>query len=269
MNRIDTIFRRLKKRGEGALIGFITAGDPDYKTSLAVADAIIEGGADILELGLPFSDPIADGPVIQKAGQRSLKSGMNTDLFFKFAGELRERHAIPLVCMTYYNLIFHRGLECFTEECKKCGIDGLIIPDLPAEESKPLLKACRKNSLRLIFMAAPTTTDKRLKAIVKASKGFLYVVSVRGITGVRKNLSADVKPLVRRIRKIDRRIPLAVGFGVSKPQHVKAVLAASADGAIVGSALIKVIEENQYDKKRMLHALEDLAGELKNRCRTA
>lgn len=264
MNRIDTTFRRLKQKGEGAFIAFITAGDQDYKTSMAAADALIEGGVDILELGLPFSDPIADGKVIQRAGQRSLKSGMNTDRFFDFASELRKKHSTPLVCMTYYNLVLHRGLDKFALDCRACGIDSLIIPDLPAEESGPLLKACRKNRIHLIFMAAPTTTGKRLKAIVKASKGFLYVVSVRGITGVRKKLSEDVRPLVKRIRKLDSRIPLAVGFGVSKPQHVKAVLESGADGAIVGSAFIKIVEENLEDKRRMLARLREFTKEMKN-----
>jgi tryptophan synthase alpha chain len=263
MNRIDSVFRGLRRKKEGAFIAFITAGDPDYETSLAAAGAIIKGGADILELGLPFSDPIADGPVIQQAGQRSLAAGMNTDVFFRFAGELRARHAIPLLCMTYYNLLFHRGLDTFTSECKKSGIDGLIIPDLPVEESKPLLTACNKNGIRLVFMAAPTTTDRRLKAIAQASKGFLYVVSVKGITGVRKDVSGDVRPLVKRIRKLDKTIPLAVGFGISKPEHVKAVLESGADGAIVGSALINIIEKNLEDKGKMPYLLEKFAVEMK------
>jgi tryptophan synthase alpha chain len=263
MNRIDRKFIELEKKKEGAFIAFITAGDPDYETSLAAADAVIRGGADILEMGLPFSDPIADGPVIQQAGQRSLKAGMNTDRFFKFARELRERHAIPLVCMTYYNLVFHRGLDAFTSECRKCGIDGLIIPDLPAEESRPLLNACRKNGIHLLFMAAPTTTDKRLKTIAKASKGFLYVVSVRGITGVRKDVSQDVKPLVKRIRRLNKTIPLAVGFGISTPEHVKAVLEAGADAAIVGSALVRVVGGNLKSKQGMFSRLEGLARSLK------
>lgn len=267
MNRIDTAFRSLKNRKEGAFIAFITAGDPDYETSLSAADAIIRGGADILELGLPFSDPIADGPVIQQAGQRSLAAGMNTDLFFKLARELSERHAIPLVCMTYYNLLLHRGLERFTADCGKSGIDGLIIPDLPVEESKPLLKACRKNGIHLIFMAAPTTTGKRLKTILKLSRGFVYAVSVRGITGVRKALSDEAGPLVSRIRRINKKVPVAVGFGISTPGHVKAVLTSGADGAIVGSALVRIIGGGKGDDGEMLLELGKFAGELKDACR--
>ncbi|MFH1125827.1 MAG: tryptophan synthase subunit alpha [Candidatus Altiarchaeota archaeon] len=264
MNRIDRKFIELKKGGEKAFIGFITAGDPNFKTSLKIANAVIEGGVDILELGLPFSDPIADGSVIQKAGMRSLDSGMNTDKFFIFANELRKNHTVPLICMTYYNLLLHRGLEEFASDCRHNGIDGLIIPDLPVEESKPLLKACRKNKIHLIFLVAPTTTKRRLKAILKVSKGFVYVVSVRGITGVRKELSEEVKPLIERIRKVNSKIPLAVGFGVSNPHHVKSVAKAGADAAIVGSAIIKVVEENLGNKKRMLFKLQYFARELKN-----
>ena len=262
-NRIDSAFRRARKRREGVFIGFVTAGDPDFKTSLQISRALIAGGVDVLELGLPFSDPIADGPVIQQSSQRSLLAGMNPDRFFHFVKELRKEYSLPVVCLTYYNLVLHRGLERFAADCRKNGVDGLVIPDLPVEEARPLLHACKKHGIRLIFLVAPTTTDERLKRILKAAKGFLYVVSVRGITGVRKKLSGDVKPLISRIRKLNPRIPLAVGFGVSTPEHVRTVMEAGADAAIVGSALVKVIEENAGNRKKMLVSLEELARELK------
>ena len=265
-NRIDNAFKDAWKRGEGVFIGFVTAGDPDFKTSLQIAGSLIAGGVDILELGLPFSDPIADGPVIQKSSQRSLVAGMNTDRFFRFVEELRKKHKLPIACLTYYNLVLHRGLERFTSDCRKAGVDGLVIPDLPVEEAKPLLAACRKNKVRLIFLVAPTTTDERLKRILKAAKGFVYVVSVRGTTGVRTKLSGDVAPLLQRIRKLNPAIPLAVGFGVSTPQHVKAVFTAGADAAIVGSALVKTIEENLANPQRMHGAVEQLARRMKAAC---
>ncbi|MBM3309550.1 MAG: tryptophan synthase subunit alpha [Candidatus Altiarchaeales archaeon] len=263
MNRIDKKFAELRKRNEKGFIGFITAGDPDFNISMEIADSVIKGGVDILEFGLPFSDPIADGPVIQKASQRSLNAGMNSDKFFEFVGKIREKHSLPLVCMTYYNLVLHRGLQKFALDCKKFGVDGLIIPDLPIEESRELMNACSKNDVRLIFLVAPTTTEKRLKAILESAKGFVYVVSLRGITGVRKQLSADLKPLLARIRKLNKKIPLAVGFGVSTAEHVKQITESGADAAIVGSALIKVIEENLGQKEVMLKKLEKLAKDMK------
>jgi tryptophan synthase alpha chain len=263
MSRIDRKFLELQRKKEGAFIGFVTAGDPDYGTSLDIAGSLIEGGVDILELGLPFSDPIADGPVIQKASQRSLVAGMNTDRFFEFVKDLRKKHYLPIICLTYYNLVLHRGLDRFTADCKTFGVDGLIIPDLPVEEAMPLLKACKKNKVRLIFLVAPTTTKKRLDRILKVAKGFVYVVSVRGITGVRKQLSIEVKPLIARIKKINNRIPLAVGFGISSPAHVDSVIKAGAEGAIVGSALVKIVEENLGEKNKMTSALKDFAAEMK------
>lgn len=263
MNKIDEKFIELRKKREKVFLGFVTAGDPDFKTSLEIVDSLVKGGVDILELGLPFSDPLADGPAIQKASQRSLKNGMNTDRFFGFIEELRKKHSLPVVCLTYYNLVLHRGLEKFSSDCRKFGLDGLIIPDLPVEEASPLFKACSKNNVHLIFMVAPTTTNKRLRRIMKVAKGFAYVVSLRGITGVRKQLSDEVKPLIKRIRRVNDRIPLAVGFGVSNPMHVKSVAEAGADGVIVGSALIEVIERNLKNKGKMLSSLEKFTREMK------
>jgi tryptophan synthase alpha chain len=261
-NRIDNTFRNARKRKEGLFIGFVTAGDPDFKTSLQISRALISGGVDILELGLPFSDPIADGPVIQKSSQRSLKAGMNPDRFFSYVREMRKKQGLPIVCLTYYNLVLHRGLERFAADCRKNGVDGLVIPDLPVEEAAPLCAACTRNNVRLIFLVAPTTTDERLKRILKAAKGFVYVVSVRGTTGVRSKLSGDVPLLLQRIRKINTAIPLAVGFGISTPKQVKAVFTLGAQAAIVGSALVKVIEENIKDKNRMLSSIERQSREL-------
>jgi len=263
MNRINAKFKELEKRKQKALIGYVCAGDPDFETSLQIAETLVKSGVDILELGLPFSDPIADGPVIQKAGQRALKAGMNTDVFFRLAGKIRSKHKTPLACMTYYNLVLHRGLGRFTLDCRKVDIDALIIPELPVEESAPLLKACRKNDINLIMFVAPTTTEERMKRILKQANGFVYVVSVRGITGVRKKLSNEVEPLIRRIRRINKNIPLAVGFGISNPEQVKSAIKAGADAAIVGSAFIKIIEENLKDKRLMISKLMEFTSEMK------
>lgn len=262
--KLEDKFNDLRKRGEGALIGFVTAGDPTPDDTIGIVDSLIKGGIDILELGLPFSDPIADGVVIQKASERSLKAGMNPDLFFEMAEGIKD---IPKVCLTYYNLVLQRGLDKFVRDCSKSGIDGLIIPDLPIEEATPLLNACREYNVNLIFLVAKTTTKERMEEILKVSSGFLYVVSLLGVTGAREELSENIKPLLSRVRKFSKDIPLAVGFGISKPEHVKDVLTAGADGAIVGSALVKIIEKNSGDKERMLSELERAVRELKEAAR--
>lgn len=258
--RIEEKFKELKKKKEGALIGFVTVGDPEPKETLKIVNSLIRGGVDIIELGLPFSDPIADGLVIQKASERALKAGMNPDLFFEIAKKIK---GVPKVCLTYYNLVLQRGLEKFVQNCQSSGISGLIIPDLPLEEAKPLLNFCQKYKTDLIFLVAPTTTEKRLKKILELSQGFLYVVSLLGVTGTREKLSESIKPLITKIKKFSPEIPLAVGFGISKPEHIKEVISAGADGAIVGSAFIKIIEKNLGNKKKILSELENFVRKLK------
>ena len=253
-------FSELKKKKEGALIGFVTAGDPTAEDTIEIAKAMIKGGIDILELGLPFSDPVADGPVIQKAGERALSEGMNPDKFFEIAGRIKD---VPKAVLTYYNIVLQRGLDEFCADCAKTKIEGLVIPDLPIEECEPLRNACKKHNISLILLAAPTTSDDRLKKILKEADGFLYVVSVAGVTGARKDLSSQVKPLVQRIKKQSGGLPLAVGFGISNPDHVKEVIASGAEGAIVGSAFEKIIEANLGDKEKMLRELEGFARNLK------
>lgn len=250
-------FDELKAKGEGALVGFITAGDPSPKYTLKYVDALIGGGIDILELGLPFSDPIADGPTIQKASERSLKAKMNTDLYFRLAGKIDKKHKIPKVCLTYYNIVLQYDLERFVKKCKSSGINGLIAADLPVEEAKPLLKVCKEHNVDLIFLVAPTTTKSRASKIMKNATGFIYVVSLLGVTGARKELSKTVRPLLKRLNS---KIPLAVGFGISKPEHVKQVIKAGADGVIVGSAFVRIIQKNPKGATR---ELKNLAARLK------
>lgn len=262
MSKIEEKFEELKKKREGALIGFITAGDPEPKQTLRIVHSLIRGGVDIIELGLPFSDPIADGIVIQKASERALKAGMNPDLFFELAKKIQ---GIPKVCLTYYNLVLQRGLKKFVQDCQRAGFSGIIVPDLPIEEAKPLLNFCQK--IDLIFLVAPTTTEERLRKILKISRGFLYVVSLLGVTGAREKLSPIIKPLLAKIKKFSFKIPLAVGFGISKPEQVRELLLAGADGVIVGSAFIKIIERNLDQKKKMLFELENFTRKLKRATR--
>jgi len=259
--KINDKFSELKERKEGALIGYVMAGDPTAEMTVKIANSLIRGGVDILELGLPFSDPIADGPTIQKADDRALKGGMNPDIYFGIAKKIS---GIPLVCMTYYNLVLQRGLDNFVKDCRDSGISGLIVPDLPIEESQPLLKECRNSGLDLIFLVAPTTTEERMKKILNSASGFLYVVSLLGVTGAREKLSEGIKPTLKRIRKLNPSVSLAVGFGISKEEHVREVLKAGADGVVVGSAFVKIIEENLGKEKRILKELEEFAKGLKD-----
>jgi len=265
MMKIQEKFSELKNKKEGALIGYVMAGDPSPEPTVDIANALIKGGVDILELGLPFSDPIADGPTIQKSGGRALKAGMNSDIYFDIVKKIDSK--IPLVCMTYYNLILQRGLDKFTKDCKDSGISGLIVPDLPIEESDPLLQECKNSGIDLIFLVASTTTEERMKKILESATGFLYVVSLLGVTGARDNLSDSIKPTLDTIRKQNPAIPIAVGFGISKPEHVKDVLGSGADGVIVGSAFIRIIADNLDNKEKILPELEEFAKKLKDSTR--
>ncbi len=263
MRRLEEKFKELRKKREKALIGFVTAGYPTAEDTKEIADALIKGGVDILELGLPFSDPIADGVTIQRASESSLRAGMNPDLYFEVAAGIK---GVEKVCLTYYNLVLQRGLEEFVRDCESTGIKGLIVPDLPVEESKPLLKICERHETDLIFLVAPTTTEKRMAKILDAASGFIYVVSLLGVTGAREKLSDSISPHIRRIKEMelsrDRQVPLAVGFGISKPEHVRAVCEV-ADGAIVGSAFIRIIEEGSEEGKGMLRKIKEFARSLK------
>lgn len=260
---LEKTFKKLNIRNEKALIGFVTAGYPTAEDTTKIADALIRGGVDILELGLPFSDPIADGVTIQRASEISLRTGMNTDIYFEVAAGIK---GVDKVCLTYYNLVLQRGLEQFVSDCESSGIGGMVLPDLPVEESKPLLKICEGYETDLIFIIAPTTTAKRMAKILDAAAGFIYVVSLLGVTGARDTVSDTIQPLIGIIREqevsVGKEVPLAVGFGISQPEHVKTVCE-FADGAIVGSAFIKLIEEELDSRNKMLQHIEDFTRSLK------
>lgn len=240
MRRIEQTFKRLKRKGQAALIPFIVAGDPDLETTEALVIRMFESGADIIELGVPYSDPLADGPTIQAASQRALQKGVNLEDIFGLAKKLKEITP-PLVLLSYFNPIFRYGVKAFAEECQRSGIDGVIVPDLPPEEAQPWIEEARKLGVDTIFLVAPTSPPGRIRLVSKVSRGFIYYVSLTGVTGARGKLPEELKSAVRRIKEESKK-PVAVGFGISTPEQVKEV-SRFADGVIVGSAVVKIVEE--------------------------
>lgn len=226
-----------------AFIPFITCGDPDLETTAKIVREAVANGADLIELGIPFSDPTAEGPVIQGANIRALKGGVTTDKVFDLVRELRKDVTVPMVFMTYSNVVFSYGADKFISTCKEIGINGLILPDLPYEEKEEFLPQCKKYGVDLISLIAPTS-ENRIAMIAKEADGFIYLVSSLGVTGTRSEISTDLKSIVNVIRQ-NTSVPCAIGFGISTPEQAKK-MADIADGAIVGSAIIKIIE--QYGK---------------------
>lgn len=262
MNTIKQAFEKQKQQGYGCLVGYITAGDPTPERTPEIADALIRGGVDVLELGLPFSDPIADGPTIQAASLRALKAGTTPMRVVEVARQIKAKHPdVPVVIMTYYNPVFKLGVERFLAAAKGAGVDGFIVPDLPVEEAADYRKAAAEARLDTIFLASPATSKERLERIVAASSGFLYLVSRFGVTGAQTDVADTTVELIRKVQPVTAgKVPLAVGFGISKPEHVARVIAAGADAAIVGSAFINVVAKNA---PTMLSELEAAARSLK------
>ena len=240
MGRIAERFAILDERGETALIPFITVGDPDIETSEALVLSMVEAGADLIELGVPFSDPIAEGPTIQRSSERSLAGGTSLNGILELVSRLRAKVEIPLILMGYANPIFAMGFERFAKLASEVGVDGIIIPDLPPEEGEKLFARCNELGVDGILLAAPTTTDKRLTKLASESRGFLYYVSLTGVTGARSELAAGVEEGVRAARGLGN-IPVCVGFGISTPEQATKV-AQFADGVVVGSAVVDRIE---------------------------
>lgn len=245
-NRIDQKFRELKKQGCKAFIPYVTAGYPNLSVTEKLVLEFAQNDADIIEIGIPFSDPMADGPTIQQSSQQALDEGVTLNGIFDLVKKVRARNDVPLALMTYYNPVFHFGEEKFVKKARACGVDGLIIPDLPPEEARSLLKIARREKISLIFFLAPTTTEARMKKILKYAGGFVYFVSVAGVTGARRSLPAGLAAKVKKAKSFSR-VPVCVGFGISTPEQAR-TLAAGADGVIVGSAIIKVITQNQGKK---------------------
>lgn len=224
------------------LVVYVTCGDPDIKTTRAIILQAIHAGADVIELGVPFSDPVADGPVIQRASERALRSGTSLDDVLRLAGEIRQQTEAGLIVFTYLNPVLRFGMKRFCETAVRAGVDGALLLDLTVEEAGEYRRLMEAHNLSPIFLATPTSTDQRLKKIAQASRGFVYAVSRTGITGVQKQLAADARDLVRRIRKVTK-LPLVVGFGISGPEQF-AEVGEFADAGAVGSAIVQLVEQN-------------------------
>lgn len=238
-NPIDALFEKLRAEKRAALMPYLMAGYPDVETSLKVLVAAGQAGADLIEFGIPYSDPLADGPTIQAAAETALKGKIDTDVVFELVKRARDEIQTPIVIMTYYNTVYRYGLERFAKNAAEAGVNGAITPDLPPEEAGPWKEAAARHGLATVMLAAPTSTDERLKRVAGASEGFVYCVSLTGVTGARANLSANLADFIRRIRDVTDK-PLAVGFGISRPEQAKEV-ASIADGVIIGSALVSLI----------------------------
>jgi tryptophan synthase alpha chain len=245
-----------------AFIGFTVAGDPDKATSVRIAKALIAGGTDILELGVPFSDPVADGPTIQKADDRALGTGTTPSTVFEIVREIRKESEVPIVLLTYYNIVLHRGIGLFYREAHDSGVDGILIADMPVEESAEVCMIARQYDIDPIFLISQTTSDTRIKKIVAEARGYLYLVSVLGVTGVRDNVSGTAVDLLDRVRR-HTPLPLAIGFGISNPSQAQAYIRAGADGVIVGSAIVEIVERNLMDPGVMEQDLKEYVSIMK------
>lgn len=256
MSRIASVFDRLRAARRPALMPFLVAGDPDLRTTSRAVEALVHAGADLIELGVPFSDPIADGPVNQRAYSRALAAGVMLGDVLDGVRHLRARVAVPIVLLSYYNPLLQYGLQRFCADAAAAGVDGLVVPDLPPDEAGELLAPARAASLDVSFLLAPTSTDARIRLAAERSSGFIYCVSLIGVTGVRDRLSGEVEGLVGRIRQLTT-LPVCVGFGVSTPEQAREV-GAVADGVIVGSAIVALLEQPDGEER-----LVEFAGSLR------
>jgi tryptophan synthase alpha chain len=255
MNRIDKTFRKLRETGKKAFIPYLMAGDPDIEKTMERVLMLEECGADIIELGVPFSDPVADGPTIQRAAERALKSGVSLKKMLAFMKELRKRSQVPIIFMTYYNPIYKYGEETFIPDAADAGVDGLIIPDLPPEEAGSLIRNCRSKNIDTIFLVAPTSTEERMKRIVTASRGFIYYVSMTGITGTTLSLDVHFRNHVGCLKEMSGK-PVAIGFGISTPEDARN-MAEVADAVIVGSAIVKKFHDDPGDARDFIQKLRE------------
>jgi tryptophan synthase alpha chain len=260
MTRIGQLFECLKRDGRKGLIAYLTAGDPSLERTPALVEALVRGGADLIELGVPFSDPIADGPVIQRAGERALKAGATLHGILEAAAEIRRRSPVPLLLFTYLNPVVRYGLDRLAQDAAACGIDGCLLTDASVEEAQDYVAAMHWHGLDTVFLAAPTSTRRRLELVARYSTGFVYLVSRTGVTGERESLSDAVIPLVKAARAVTD-LPLAVGFGISRPEHV-AEAGRQVEAVVVGSAFVRLIERERAGP-RLEEALETFTRQLK------
>ena len=260
MNRIDKKFQELRHQGASAFMPYVCAGDPNPELTTKLFLTLEEAGADLIELGVPFSDPIADGPTIQRASERALRHRISLQQILEMVVTLRKQTDIPIALMSYYNPIFRMGEETFCKAAQNAGVDGIIVPDLPPEQAQSLLEIAPQYNLATIFLVAPTSPPERMQLIASVSTGFIYCVSVTGVTGARAMLSDEVKPMIAELRKHTDK-PISVGFGISTPEQATQV-AQIADGVIVASAIINVAEEHKDDETKLLAAVKKFASDL-------
>lgn len=259
MNRIDLKYKELKEKNEKAMIPFVTAGDPDLDTTIELVYAMEAAGADIIELGVPYSDPLADGPIIQASSQRALKNGATISKIMETVAKIRKKTEVPLVYLVYYNSVFKYGIERFIKQCRKVGIDGVIIPDLPLEERKDVLLVSDKYEVRLIPLIAPTSKE-RIKSIVENASGFIYCVSVNGVTGVRNEIDTNIEEYMNTVSEYTT-IPKALGFGISSAEMANKLKKYS-DGIIIGSAVVKRVAEGK-NKEESIRNVKEFVAEVK------
>lgn len=255
MNRIEKTFKKLKAQDKKAFIPYIMAGDPSTGGTIETVLLLEKCGADIIEIGVPFTDPLADGPTIQRAAERALKAGVTLRKVISLVAELREATQIPVVLMTYYNPVFKYGEERFVADAVNAGADGVIIPDLPPDEAQAIIKTSKRKGLATVFLLAPTSTYDRIRLAAKASRGFIYYVPITGITGASLLLDDSIKESVNNIKNVSDK-PVAVGFGISGPAEARAI-AAIADGVIVGSAIVKKFHEQPEEVEKFIKSLRE------------
>lgn len=260
----NNITRAFKKAKGPLFIPYITCGDPSLEKTERLIFSLASIGCDMIELGIPFSDPIADGPIIQEASNRALNQGVSLKKAIFFVKKIREKSSIPIVFLSYYNLLYRYGLFNFSKDAKAAGIDGLIVPDLPPEEGKELKRLLSKNGISLIYLVAPTSTEERIKMIDEETSGFIYYVSRLGVTGIREELSKTLKDEIKKVKKLCKN-PVCVGFGISSPSHAKEV-AEFADGIIIGSKIVSLIAKNQdAPEKEVIPFISAILKEVKNK----
>ncbi len=259
MKTYKQLFSQLK---QAALVPFFVIGDPDFETSLAIIKTAIDAGSDILELGIPFSDPIADGPTIQKADIRAMKSGITVAKALEFIAAIKQYKDIPIGLLMYYNLIYQYGIEKFFTDFHKSGVNSILIADLSIDDADEITGPAQNAGMDTVFMATPNTDIERIKTIASKTTGFIYAVSLLGVTGSREKLSEDVRSLIARLKSLTQ-VPVCVGFGISKPEHAAAVASAGADGVIIGSKIIKIIEDNLDNNEKILNEVKKFIEEIK------
>ncbi|MDT8303177.1 MAG: tryptophan synthase subunit alpha [Sedimentisphaerales bacterium] len=263
MKTYKQVFSQLKEKNRTALIPFFVIGDPDFDTSLRIVKTAIDAGADILELGIPFSDPIADGPTIQKADIRAMKSGINISKALDFIRQVKEYKDVPIGLLMYYNLVYQYGTEKFFTDFNKAGVNSVLVADLSIDDADEIVGPAKSAGLDTVFMVTPVTKPERMEKIASLTTGFIYTVSVLGVTGSRDKLSGTVDGLISKLKKLTD-VPICVGFGISKAEHAATVAQAGADGVIIGSKIVGLIENNLNDPDKMLSDISVFLTEVKN-----